>query len=207
MTITRATQGQPIELYAGDWNQIRAAVAFVQRLQRSGMGVLGASTPASVIVQARNETSEALSSGYVASLNVAVPATPGIAFLEEPAFTLKTVTAADPVAIALDPIAVNASGRVILAGLAVCQITVSNAAHGYAGPVANTPAGLISVPGGPVRILHKSAATGTVTAVVMLATGLPMPADATKDYMLTVDGAAGTIQWRETTGDCQQAGT
>jgi hypothetical protein len=86
-------------------------------------------------------------------------------------FALALTTGTGPLAIAAEPIASGASGRVVVAGLAACQIQVLSTSHLYAAPIASDLAKLASAESGPARILHRNGTTGTVAAAVLLGAG------------------------------------
>jgi hypothetical protein len=86
-------------------------------------------------------------------------------------FTLALTTATGPLAITAEPIASGASGRVVVAGLAVCQIQVLSTSHLYAAPIASDLAKLASAESGLARILHRNGTSGTVAAAVLLGAG------------------------------------
>ena len=169
--IAKARPGQPLSIRAADWNAIAEAVAAVARMQTGPGGLLGGA-PASLVVIAKNSTGSALAAGGVATVAAAVPAAPApAAFLETPMFTLGLTTTTGPLAIAAEPIASGASGRVVVAGLAVCQVLVLSTSHPYAAPIASDLAKLASAESGPARILHRNGTTGTVAAAVLLGAG------------------------------------
>lgn len=169
--IAKVRPGQPLAIRAADWNAIAEAVAAVARM-RTGPGGLFGGAPASLVVIAKNSTGSALAAGGVATIAAAVPAAPTpAAFLETPMFTLALTTATGPVAITAEPIASGASGRVVPAGLAVCQLQVLSTSHLYAAPIASDLAKLASAESGPARILHRNGTTGTVAAAVLLGAG------------------------------------
>ena len=169
--IAKVRPGQPLAIRAADWNAIAEAVAAVARMQTGPGGLLGGA-PASLVVIAKNLTGAALSDGGVATVSAAVPAapTPG-AFLETPLFTLAMTSATGPPAITAEPIASGACGRVVVAGLAVCQLQVLSTGHLYAAPIASDLTKLASAESGPARILHRNGTTGTVAAAVILGGG------------------------------------
>jgi len=169
--IPKVRPGQPLAIRAADWNAIAEAVAAVARMQTGPGGLLGGA-PASLVVIAKNSTGSALVAGGVATVAAAVPPAPTTAtFLETPMFTLGLTTAAGPLAITAEPIASGTSGRVVVAGLAVCQLQVLSTSHLYAAPVASDLTKLTSAESGPARILHRNGATGTVAAAVLLGAG------------------------------------
>jgi hypothetical protein len=86
-------------------------------------------------------------------------------------FTLALTTATGPLVIAAEPIASGASGRVVVAGLAVCQLQVLSTSHLYAAPITSDLTRLASAESGPARILHRNGTTGTVAAAVLLGAG------------------------------------
>ena len=169
--IAKARPGQPLSIRAADWNAIAEAVAAVARMQ-TGPGGLYGGAPASLVVIAKNSTGSALAAGGVATVAAAVPAAPTpAAFLETPMFTLALTTATGPLVIAAEPIAFGASGRVVMAGLAVCQLQVLSTSHLYAAPIASDLTKLASAESGPARILHRNGTSGTVAAAVLLGAG------------------------------------
>jgi len=169
--IAKVRPGQALTIRAADWNAIAEAVAAVARMQTGPGGLLGGA-PASLVVIAKNSTGSALAAGGVATIAAAVPAAPTpAAFLETPMFTLALTTATGPPAIAAEPIASGASGRVVVAGLAVCQLQVLSISHLYAAPIASDLTKLASAESGPARILHRNGSSGTVAAAVLLGAG------------------------------------
>jgi hypothetical protein len=169
--IAKVRPGQPLAIRAADWNAIAEAVAAVARMQTGPGGLLGRA-PASLVVIAKNSTGSALEAGGVATVAAAVPAAPTpAAFLETPMFVLALTTATGPLAIAAEPIASSASGRVVVAGLAVCQLQVLSTSHRYAAPIASDLTKLASAESGPARVLHRNGTTGTVAAAVLLGAG------------------------------------
>jgi hypothetical protein len=148
------------------------SVEVAVRRMQTGPGGLYGGAPASLVVIAKNSTGSALSAGGVATVAAAVPPAPApAAFLETPMFTLALTTAAGPPAIAAEPIAFGASGRVVVAGLAVCQLQVLSTSHLYAATIASDLTKLASAESGPARILHRNGTTGTVAAAVLLGAG------------------------------------
>lgn len=95
-------------------------------------------------------------------INPETNATSRRTFEEMPCVTgvMPTATTGSKFVIAVEPIKSNAIGRVAVAGVVQAIVNVSNAAHGYAAPIASNQAELASAASGPCEILWKASGTG-----------------------------------------------
>lgn len=93
-----------------------------------------------------------------------------------PAFYLNTPGAASsPIAITTEPIEGQGIGRAVTAGIAVCKVIVSNAAHSRAVPIAGDSARLASAAVGGYPVLYKAGSSGEVWGMILL------PGDSAED--------------------------
>lgn len=74
----------------------------------------------------------------------------------------------DVFAITIEPLTYGDTGRAVVMGTAVCDISVSDATHTFAVPAVATTATLASAMDGPARIIWKETGTGTKRAVILL---------------------------------------
>jgi hypothetical protein len=157
--------GNPLPTSAATWNPILAAAR--DRRQRPRPNLPGSGSKfggGRVEALALNDTGADLDPFKPAAVTAAggytVTNDTGYEWQRQPLLTLTTPTGAGShVAVTLEAIPDGEIGRVAVAGWTLCDVDVSDAGHGFAGPTTDTDA-LVSGTAGPVRIV----ATGTGTA-------------------------------------------
>jgi len=166
----------PFLTTAATVNQTLEAVRRWRRVERGSSG--GPSEAPQIVpavtVWVKNDTGSALPIRSVVALRdpVISPVTYPIDAQRQPVF-LGAVPAAAGDAFAVTEEPAEASGaanlvRAVVAGVAVCDLVVNDAAHGYAVPAAGDVTALGSAAYGPAKIVWKEGDTGTVRAVVLL---------------------------------------
>lgn len=172
MSITHPVgPGDPVAIRAADWNAALLAgrEATAERFA-SGLGSVPAGGWRSVtLVHVRNDTGSTWPAGGVYRLGAAVvdPEAQTAAARRQPTFEgLVPTGPGDAFAVALEIARAGSFALCAVTGAAVALLEVVDAAHGYAAPAAQVQlrSGLF----GPVRILHKGAGTGVMTALVLL---------------------------------------
>jgi hypothetical protein len=141
-----------------------------ERGQGGGSPVVDSGAPAT-LVWVRNDTGSTLPERSVVKLGTPVisASTFPLDVQRQPVFPGTAPAAAtDPFAVLLEPAAASELVLAAVLGVAVCDVTVTSAAHGYAGPSAGATASLSSVPCGPAQVIWRAGGTGTQRAVVLL---------------------------------------
>lgn len=95
-----------------------------------------------------------------------------------------------PVAIAIEPIAVDGYGRAAVAGVFACQVDVLHESHRFAALKASTTTELVSAAYGPAEMLWQEGTTGVKWAIVRL--GSPQMAMVPVKVFPEVGGSWGT---------------
>lgn len=173
-TPRRVQAGEPFRPSASGWN---AMADYVRRHQAGetgpgGPGLSGVDPVLTVLV--RNDTG-----GDLPARSVLKPGDPVVSAVTlphqvqaEPYFAAAAPAAAtDPFVVTLEPIKAGAVGRAAVQGVAVVEVSVADAGHDFAAPVASTTARLASATSGPAAVLWKEPGTGNKRAVVLLAGG------------------------------------
>lgn len=123
------------------------------------------------VVWVRNDTG-----GSLAAFSVVALGTPVISAVDyphevrqQPVFPGAAPAAnTDAFAVLLEPAATSAIVRAAVVGVVPVDLSVTDAAHGYAEPAATVTATLASASTGPAKVIWKESGTGTKRAVVLL---------------------------------------
>lgn len=168
--------GDPLNISAAAWNASQDAAR--DYLSRSGgalaSGPLMSSIRPTITVLVRNDTGGDLDYPGVLALGEPVLSavdaaqdlqqTPGFAGTEPESET-------DAFAIIIESVAEDEFARGVVAGVAVCDVEVTDTAHEFATPTPGDATKLTSAASGPARILDREAGTGLKRATVLLAGG------------------------------------
>lgn len=174
--LSRVSPGDAIPHSAETWNAILEAA---RQFRGGGVGRLGGArvdydqmTPA-LTIDVRNDTGSTLLQWGVLKLStpLILPDSFPLDAQDAPAFIGITPTAsADIVAIAHHGAATGETVRATVAGVAVCKINVTNAAHTFASPTTSATY-LLSGTSGLYPILWKETGTGSKMAIVLMGSG------------------------------------
>lgn len=171
------TPGQPIgpEMTARRVNAWNRAARLAMRGRDAGAGEPGADgAGAALVVHVRNDTGADLPVRSVLALGDPLLTLPAdsLQIQDLPAFAGDAPASADDlVVVLLEPVAADAVGRAVLAGVAVVDVDVSDATHTHAAPAAGQTTMLDSADSGPTQIIARESGTGTKRAVVLLGGG------------------------------------
>jgi hypothetical protein len=172
MSIRRVQPGDRLAIRAADWNAVREMVQAYQqeRLNAQGSG----RHVKDDLIYGRNDTGADLARWSTAGIGglVFLPADQGDSFGSPIVFTLQTPTLAHAsrFAIAIEPIAAGAIGRLAVAGITVA--TVSNTAqlgsptHAALADDGNGLVTLEAATSGPVELLWRDASSMSDLAVI-----------------------------------------
>ena len=172
--LARVSRGDPMRIQADTWNAVLDAARAARGRRLGGQGAAGTKPDpfkGCLEIDVRNDTGADLAEYSVLKLSdplYDVTATP-IEQQDRPAFKGNTPGgAADLVCVTQHGIAYNDSGRATVAGVCVCKVSVTNAAHGFALPTASTSY-LVSAAATGHPILWKESGTGAKQAVILMA--------------------------------------
>jgi hypothetical protein len=163
--------GDPLKIPAGAWNELLDLLTGMENFQR------GIILPSETIWRVRNATSTAIPRFGIVRLDSPIiePADNLSAFQEQLTFEGQTPLPGKPFAIAMEPIAPGAIGKVIASGITVTRVSVYDPDKEavYAEPAPNDVTALKTYRGGTLRILWREPGnTGTKWAAVAFA---PLP--------------------------------
>lgn len=173
-TPTRVQAGQPFRPSASGWNAVADFVRHRQGGTTGGGDPRAGDVHPTLTVLVRNDTG-----GTLPARSVLAPGDPVVSAVAlphqvqaEPYFAAAApASAAACVAVTLEPIGKGLVGRAVITGVAVAEVSVSDAGHGFAVPSAGVTARLASAATGPIRIIWKETGTGNKRAVVVLGGG------------------------------------
>lgn len=173
---SKVTTGDPLNISAGAWNTMTDAARdyLSRRGGASSSGPLFSSIVPSVTVIVRNDTGADLDyPGVLALGDPVISAVDAPQDLQQtPGFAGDTPAATtDAFALILEPLADGEYGRGVVAGVAVCDIDVSDTGHLFARPKVGDVTQLESAASGPARIVSIESGTGTKRAVVLMGQG------------------------------------
>jgi hypothetical protein len=172
----RVSRGAPLAIRADTWNALLDAARAYSggKLPGAAVGKLVADVAPSVTVLVRNDTGGALS--WPAVLALGDPEISAVDYPHEvqrqPLFSGDApASPTDAFALMVEPLADGKIGVGVVAGVAVCEVAVSDAGHAYAVPETGETARLASAPFGPAKIVWKESGTGNKRAVVIVGQG------------------------------------
>lgn len=160
------TPGQPLEIPASDYNAF--VEAALRTRERSGTPVIipaRGSDRNLLLVQNNSGSNRSQYDALGIDSIITAPTTDASEFKGNWGFVCGTPATGDQLVILAHPIPDGEYGRAYAAGHCPVQISVSDAAHGYA-VVSDGNIHLDSADAGPFAILWKEAGTGTKWAVV-----------------------------------------
>jgi hypothetical protein len=175
----KATADTPLNIRASDWNALCDAARSVGA---NRMGREGSATLLREALNASQRVYVTYAGGDLAEFSILTypansvapgidPAVNPLEVQRTPVFAAVAPTSAlDPVLILSEPHNGSTGGtvRAIFAGIAVCDVNVTLATHGFAAPVSGDTAKLTSGVFGPARILYKPSGTGVKRCIVEL---------------------------------------
>jgi hypothetical protein len=166
--------GDPMTIRASEWRSIASACEFTEAARRSGRpdGVPSVARTSSTL-RVRNSSGADLSIGHVVSIEAPLftSADNLEGFKRQLAMVASAPSASSRgrIAIATEPIADGAIGRVIVSGIAVARLDVVDRNAWAAAPIVGETDRLQLVSRGPVEVLHRNAGdSGTVWAVIRI---------------------------------------
>lgn len=173
--------GDPLSIRASEWREISSTVSHVNGLRRSSGSRGQIIRPSASSALVKNTTGADLSIGHVVAIESPLfSATDNLEGFKRRIAMVATVPAATSlgrIAIASEPIADDAIGRVILSGIATVRLDVVDRNAWSAAPVLGATDKVQLVARGPLEVLHREEGdSGVVWAVVRIGAAI---ADAT----------------------------
>ncbi len=198
-TIHEVQPGDSLEITAAEWNSVRRMARWYEfeRPLELSAGRPSCTLYPALEVRVYNATASDVDAGGILAVTAATAEFP--AFPREAAANpvLNGDTPAsivDPIIILSEPVKTHQYGRGVLAGVAVCTVTIGDANHKFANPTPANSAKLTSAAEGSVRILDReSAGTGDKLCLVLIqAWSVGEIVCLVKCTSNTVDGGTGT---------------
>lgn len=170
--LSTVARGRPMRITADTWNEVVRATRKVRDWQKDPKATAG-ERYGCVVALATNDTGADLAAYSPAGVSgVAVYDISGDDAAEwqrDAGLTLKK-PADDTawVAVTLEPIPAGGIGRVAVAGVAVCNVEVTDVGHRYASPAAGDTTRLHSGATGSIRLLYIAAGGGSTRRCVVV---------------------------------------